>query len=33
MDAPLLGLVLVLLMGLVLPRLGATIDQLFEDLW
>jgi hypothetical protein len=32
-DALLLGLALVLFLALVIPRLNATIEQLFEDLW
>lgn len=33
MDGLLLGLALVLLIALAWPRLGTTIEQLFEDLW
>ncbi len=33
MTALLLGIALVLLLALAVPRLDATIEQLFEDLW
>lgn len=33
LDGLLLGIALVLLAAILLPRVGATIEQLFEDLW
>jgi hypothetical protein len=33
MTPLLLGIALVLLLALLIPRLDTTIEQLFEDLW